>query len=76
MALRKPGDAARADLERRQLKPTERLQSAYDTPMKEYRVRMPAPWWKSLQEDAAARGMKASALVRELILQYLQQSGR
>lgn len=60
-----PQDAYRA--------PTERLQSADDEPMKDYRVRLPESWWAELRRRAAARGLKPSQLIRELVSDYLSR---
>ncbi len=53
--------------------PTERLQSADSKPMKDYRVRLPESWWQELKRRAAARGLKPSQLLREIVAEWLSQ---
>ena len=55
--------------------PTESLRGAYDEPMGEYRVRLPAAWWEALRERGAARGLRPSQLIREIVAEYLRGSG-
>ncbi len=86
MALKR-GDAARRDLDNRNMETpterlqnasaetTERLQNAYDQPMKDYRVRLPENWWQELKRRGAAEGLKPSQLVRRLIAEYLGRVG-
>ena len=53
--------------------PTERLQDDYEGPMKDYRVRLPESWWQELKRRAAARGLKPSQLIREIVSEYLRK---
>lgn len=53
---------------------TDSLRNAYNTPMHEYRVRLPSAWWEALRQRGAVRGLKPSQVIRELVAAYLRGS--